>query len=90
MIKPRRSLAAPMPRAVAMATSAKVNSSDDAFVRQEPTRQHLRRVADLQIEDARRDRLHEDGQIGVLEEQRVAADVVAVHLAQQSVPQVAL
>ncbi len=67
-----------------------LDGTDDAFVRQEPTRQHLCRIADLQIEDARRDRLHEDGQIGVLEEQRVAADVVAVDLAQQSIPQVAL
>ena len=67
-----------------------LDGADDAFVRQQPARQHLRRIVDRQIEHARRDRLHEDGQIGVLEEQRVAADVVAIDLAQQSIPQVAL
>jgi hypothetical protein len=62
---------------------------DDAFVRKQPARHHLRRIVDRKIEHARRDRLHEDGQIGVLEEKRVAADVVAINLAKQTIPQVA-
>lgn len=47
-------------------------------------------IVGLQFEDPGGDRLGDDGQVGVLEKQPVGADLLAIDLAQQVVPQVAL
>ena len=61
-----------------------------ALVRQRAARQQRRGVGYRQVQHARGDRLYDNGQVGVLQEQRIVADVLAIGFTQQPVPQLPL
>jgi hypothetical protein len=62
----------------------------NAFVVEGAAGKDRRRVAGRKIEDPRGDRLGDDGQVGVLQEQRIVADRGAIGFAQQPIPKLAL
>ncbi|HEY1978561.1 MAG TPA: hypothetical protein VGH13_00625, partial [Xanthobacteraceae bacterium] len=64
--------------------------TDDAFVGQRAARQKIGRTIHRQIEHPRRDRLYDDCQISVLQEQRIFTDLIAIGFGKQPVPEIAL
>ncbi len=75
----RRSLERPI-------EEVRLDRAQDALVGQPAAGEQARRVVHRQIQHAGGDRLDHDRQVGVLQEQRILADILAVRLAQQPVP----
>lgn len=66
------------------------DGAHDPLFGQGRPRQHGVRIIDRKVEHPRRDRLHHDHEVGVLQEQGVAAHLLPISFAEETIPQVAL